>query len=189
MGSLFYSAPEVLQDLKYDERCDLWSLGVTLFELYFGVLPYGNEPDENIILNMIDDENNFIFRKSGIANLDILFKCLLAIDPNKRMTFQELFEYVSNDNFMNKNVIFLNNNNKYKKIYKIIQNEPQIEYPELIIQEADNPEEKLNHVWFAISDKDDNIISKEIVVPSDDRNKQKEYVINEIAKELICLLK
>ena len=143
MGSLFYSAPEILQDLKYDERCDLWSLGVTLFELYFGVLPYGNEPDENIILNMIDDENNFIFRKSGIANLDILFKCLLSIDPNKRMTFQELFEYVSNDNFMNKNVIFLNNNNKYKQIYKIIQNEPQIEYPDLFIQEADNPAEKL----------------------------------------------
>jgi serine/threonine protein kinase len=142
MGSLFYSAPEILQDLKYDERCDLWSLGVTLFELYFGVLPYGNQPDENIILDMIDDENNFIFRKSGIANLDILFKCLLAIDPNKRMTFQELFEYVSNDNFMNKNVIFLNNNNKYKQIYEIIQKERQIDYPELIIQEADNPEEK-----------------------------------------------
>ena len=132
MGSLFYSAPEILQDLKYDERCDLWSLGITLFELYFGVLPYGN-----------DDENNFIFRKSGIANLDILFKCLLSIDPNKRMTFQELFEYVSNDNFMNKNVIFLNNNNKYKQIYEIIQKEKQIEYPDLFIQEADNPAEKL----------------------------------------------
>ena len=143
IGSLFYSAPEILQDLKYDERCDLWSLGITLFELYFGVLPYGNEPDENIILNMIDDENNFIFRKSGIANLDILFKCLLSIDPNKRMTFQELFEYVSNDNFMNKNVIFLNNNNKYKQIYEIIQKEKQIEYPDLFIQEADNPAEKL----------------------------------------------
>lgn len=55
--------------------------------------------------------------------------------------------------------------------------------------DPNNPEEKLNHVWFAISDKDDNIISKEIVVPSDDRNKQKEYVINEIAKELNYLLK
>jgi hypothetical protein len=92
---------------------------------------------------MIDDENNFIFRKSGIANLDILFKCLLAINPNKRMTFQELFEYVSNDNFMNKNVIFLNNNNKYKQIYEKIQKEKQIDYPELFIQEADNPIEKL----------------------------------------------
>jgi len=144
MGSLFYSAPEILQDLKYDERCDLWSLGATLFELYFGVLPYGNEPDENIILNMIDDEKNFIFRKSEIPNLDILFKCLLSIDPNKRMKFQELYEYVLNDDFMNKNVIVLNNNNKYKQIYEIIQKEEQIEYPELIIQEADNPEEKLN---------------------------------------------
>jgi len=143
MGSLFYSAPEILQDLQYDERCDLWSLGATLFELYFGVLPYGNEPDEKIILDMIEDENNFIFRKSGIANLDILFKCLLSIDPNKRMTFQELFEYVLNDDFMNKNVIFLNNNNKYKQIYEIIQNEKQIEYPELIKLEADNQDEKL----------------------------------------------
>jgi hypothetical protein len=59
------------------------------------------------------------------------------------MTFQELFDYVSNDNFMNKNMIFLNNNNKYKQIYKIIQNEEQIEYPNLIKQEANNPEEIL----------------------------------------------
>ena len=54
--------------------------------------------------------------------------------------------------------------------------------------DPNNPEEKLNHVWFAISDKDDNITSKEIVVPSDDRNKQKEYVIDEIAKELVNII-
>ena len=54
--------------------------------------------------------------------------------------------------------------------------------------DPNNPEEKLNHVWFAISDKDDNITSKEIVVPSDDRNKQKQYVIDEIAKELVNII-
>lgn len=54
--------------------------------------------------------------------------------------------------------------------------------------DPNNPVDKMNHVWFAISDKDDNIIPKEIVVPSDDRNKQKQYVINEIAKELINII-
>ncbi|MBR2704868.1 MAG: CinA family protein [Clostridia bacterium] len=55
--------------------------------------------------------------------------------------------------------------------------------------DPNNPEEKLNHVYYAIVDKDDNITSKEIVVTSDDRNKQKGYVINEIAKELVNIIK
>ena len=55
--------------------------------------------------------------------------------------------------------------------------------------DPNNPEEKLNHVYFSILDNGDNIISKEIVVPSGDRNKQKGYLINEIAKELVNIIK
>ena len=44
IGTVLYNAPEIVQDLEYDEKVDLWSLGVTLFELYFGVLPYGSPP-------------------------------------------------------------------------------------------------------------------------------------------------
>ena len=41
IGTIFYTAPEIIKNLKYDEKCDLWSLGVTLYELYTGELPYG----------------------------------------------------------------------------------------------------------------------------------------------------
>ena len=51
--------------------------------------------------------------------------------------------------------------------------------------DPNNPVEKLNHVWFAIVDNNDNIIEKEIVVPDAERKIQKEYAINEVAKELI----
>ena len=51
-----------------------------------------------------------------------------------------------------------------------------------------NPVEKLNHVWFAIVNKNNNVTEKEIVVPDDDRKNQKEYAINEVAKELIRLV-
>lgn len=54
--------------------------------------------------------------------------------------------------------------------------------------DPNNPVEKLNHVWFAIIDKNDNVINKEIVVPDDDRKKQKEYAINEVANELINII-
>lgn len=52
-----------------------------------------------------------------------------------------------------------------------------------------NPVEKLNHVWFAIVDKNNNVTEKEIVVPDDDRKNQKEYAIKEVAKELINILR
>ena len=41
MGTILYTAPELIKNLDYTEKCDLWSVGVTLFEIYFGVLPYG----------------------------------------------------------------------------------------------------------------------------------------------------
>ena len=49
IGSVFYSAPEILKNLQYDEKCDLWSLGITLYEILFGFLPYGKTLDYNVI--------------------------------------------------------------------------------------------------------------------------------------------
>ena len=142
IGTIVYCAPEIIKNLVYDEKCDLWSLGLTLFELYFGVLPYGYNPNTNKIKKVIYDPKNFKFRKSKIPSLDILFKRLLVIDPEDRMTFNEFFDYVLNDNFMKDGVIYVNNNPKYKEIYKIIQSEPQIDYPEEYTKECDNEAEQ-----------------------------------------------
>ena len=40
IGTIAYCAPEIIKTIEYDEKCDLWSLGVTLFKLYFGVFPF-----------------------------------------------------------------------------------------------------------------------------------------------------
>ena len=144
IGSVFYSAPEVIQGFNYDEKCDIWSFGITLFELYFGFLPYGEDPTPNSILTIVNDPGNFILRKSGIPNLDIFFKKVLAIEPNERMGFDELFEYIFSKDFMNENVICVNNNKKYQQIYDIIKKEKQIDYGLGYDQESDNEEKTEN---------------------------------------------
>ena len=149
IGTILYNAPEILKDLEYDEKVDLWSLGITLFELYFGVIPYGYDANINAMKNAIYDEKNFIFPKTfkenekpKIPTLDILFKRLLTINPENRMTYNEFFDYVFSDDFMKEGVICVNNNPKYQQIFDNILKEEFIEFIAPIKKEAKNPEEE-----------------------------------------------
>ena len=48
IGTSYYTAPEV-QDKHYDERCDVWSIGVILYILLSGKTPFNGDDDEDII--------------------------------------------------------------------------------------------------------------------------------------------
>lgn len=49
--TLDYAAPEILLNKKYTESCDLWSLGVILYTLLCGNMPFRRQSDK------IDDEH------------------------------------------------------------------------------------------------------------------------------------
>jgi len=129
IGTFIYSSPEIISEIEYNEKSDLWSLGITLFEIFFGYPPYGPNPSINTIKNIVlDDNNNFIIKKTNIPTLDILFKRLLVINPDYRMTYDEFFNYVFSKDFMRENVICVNNNQIYKKIYDAILKEPKVNF-------------------------------------------------------------
>lgn len=128
IGSILYTAPEIIKNVRYDEKCDLWSLGITLFEVYFTYLPYGYDVTANKIMNIIYDEKKFKFSKTNNPNLDIFFRRLLCINPRERMDYRELFNYVSNKDFLNQNVICINGNNNYMRIYKTISMQDDVKF-------------------------------------------------------------
>lgn len=43
IGTPFYEAPEVFLGGGYDERIDIWALGVTIFKLITGFTPFESE--------------------------------------------------------------------------------------------------------------------------------------------------
>ena len=139
IGTILYTAPEILKNLEYDEKCDLWSLGVTLYELYFGILPYGPDATTNTIMDIIYDEKNFRLKKSYIPTLDILFNLLIEIDPKKRMNYEDFFDLVFNEHFMDKDFIYKKYSNKFQQICQ----QSDVDYKLTTKQEAHNLAEEL----------------------------------------------
>jgi len=49
LGTPFYMAPEIFTEGTYNEKCDMWSLGVILFVMLTGRPPFYGSSDAEII--------------------------------------------------------------------------------------------------------------------------------------------
>ena len=84
VGTLKYEAPEILNGNQYyDEKCDLWSLGVVIYRLCFKKFPFDGE-NEVSILQLIQNGQKLL-KKTKNKEINDLLEKLLVIDPKKRL--------------------------------------------------------------------------------------------------------
>ena len=94
VGSSYYMAPEVLKR-KYDEKCDLWSIGVILYILLTGRPPFDGNDDDEILKNVeigIYDKTSYPYPSLSSYAKDLINK-LLQYDPKKRINAEEALEH------------------------------------------------------------------------------------------------
>jgi serine/threonine protein kinase/Flp pilus assembly protein TadD len=56
MGTVQYMSPEQARGKKVDARSDIWSLGVVLFELLAGRVPFSGETPSHVMVSLMEDE-------------------------------------------------------------------------------------------------------------------------------------
>ena len=78
-----YMAPEIINLHYHRNNCDLYSIGVTIYYLYFRKFPINKYPFSNI----------FIFEIEEDRHLEDLIKKLLKENPNERITWEEYLEH------------------------------------------------------------------------------------------------
>ena len=104
IGTVIYMAPEILEGKEYNYKCDLWSIGIIIYKLYFGKSPFPAISENGLINNINDyDKGKRNINKTGNKNLDDLIKKLLEKDPLKRLSWDEYFNhpFFINDNIIN----------------------------------------------------------------------------------------
>ena len=139
IGTPHYIAPEILQGKGYSLSCDFWSLGICMFEIFYGIYPFGNNANEVIDIYKEVLKKNLVFpsENNKYASVNSFIRELLAKKVNERLCnvsklkqkpFFEGFEFNKLNDFQLeppykppvKNDIskFLKNTEPYESIFK-----------------------------------------------------------------------
>ena len=133
IGKLNYMAPEVLnvnnndennqenEKVGFDNKCDLWSLGIMIYILLFKKYPYSGEK-ENAIKNQISSLGTKYLKKTDDNMLNDLIIKLLEKDPKKRLNWNDYFNhpFLENDNIIKIKIKLEENDkegNEFNNIY------------------------------------------------------------------------
>ena len=91
LGTLYYAAPELIENLPYNLEVDIWSLGVIIYYMFTGCYPFAGKNEDEIEEKILEENVEF---KDGeweiISNKvkDLIKRCLEK-DPEERINIKE----------------------------------------------------------------------------------------------------
>lgn len=106
-GSPLYMAPEIINKKQYTTKSDLWSLGIIIYEMIYGDVPY---KASNLIdlINKINKQSLYFEKSVKVSDHCIeLLKNLLQKNANKRIEWGDFL----NHKWFDKNLILEYENN------------------------------------------------------------------------------
>lgn len=90
-GTPLYMAPELVQEQAYNHNVDLWSLGVILYELYFGVPPFYTNSIYKLINHIV--KSPVEFPESISPEFQNFLSGLLHKVPAERLSWPDLLSH------------------------------------------------------------------------------------------------
>ena len=86
LGTFAYMSPEQARGEEVDHRTDIWSLGVILYEMMTGELPFKGDYDQAVVYSILNEQAESL--NSIPPELNDIIETMLAKNPDER--YQEI---------------------------------------------------------------------------------------------------
>ncbi len=132
IGTAAYMSPEQAKGNVVDQRTDIWSFGVVLYEMLTGELPFKGDYDQAIIYSILNEEPQADKKLKGQLSFQKVVKKALKKDHQKR--YKQISEMI--EDLKSTDVLIPDSRDKYiKEIKKLavlpfsnIVNDPQTNF-------------------------------------------------------------
>jgi serine/threonine protein kinase len=91
-GSMAYSAPELLGSKRYGKEVDVWGIGVCIYVMLTGKLPFGN-PESLTDLHALTLVGDFDLPELMSVEAKDMFIQIFQFKPNRRITIEALWTH------------------------------------------------------------------------------------------------
>ena len=90
-GTPIYLAPEIIKEQGHDERVDIWCIGVLLFELTTGHVPFQGNNIETLKSNIL--HLKIAWPKEINPDAKDLISKILKLEPNQRLSLEDMLKH------------------------------------------------------------------------------------------------
>ena len=94
-GTLSYMAPEILKGKPHNKEIDIWSIGIIMYVIINGYMPFEGKTDKEIMESIKFDKLKFYRNKWGVLSnsAEDLIKRCLEKSPEKRISIDEFINH------------------------------------------------------------------------------------------------
>jgi len=94
MGTVAYMSPEQARGEEVNQRTDIWSLGVVLYEMFSGQLPFKGEHDQAVVYSILNEKPESITHLRSEIPVSIEQVVAKALEKNPDERYQNIEELI-----------------------------------------------------------------------------------------------
>ena len=103
LGTPATMAPEIMMNYPYNDKSDLWSVGVMMYQLYYREVPYEGNSEKEILKKI---QSNYPYKQPDDPNFRDIINKLLVVNVQNRLSWNEYFKhpFFNNSNIYHENI-------------------------------------------------------------------------------------
>ena len=106
-GTPLYVSPEILLGVPYCEKSDNWSVGIFVYELLFGTIPFAIQTEAEL-KKIVEDDIVFPPNKPASEDSKDFIMSVLKKNPSERLTLEQMVAhpFLNKSNSLDTSLLF-----------------------------------------------------------------------------------